>query len=209
MNEVEIKTALISVYDKEGIEEFAQKLVKIIPDIKILSSGGTYQKLRNVIGSNLIEVSDYTGFAEMPGGLVKTLHPKIHAGILQEGTPDHKAYMDYHKINDIQLIVVNLYPFEKAIEGSDSIENARKNIDIGGVTLTYAGSKNFLKNCVITDKSDYAEFLKTIENNKGKSTLELRQKLSKKSFARVAQYLSKISEYFSKINYNDLVNQYK
>jgi len=152
---VKIKTALISCYDKTGLKEFVGELIRLNPGLKIYCSSGTFKELQVVARINLIEVSEYVGFKEMPDGLVKTLHPKIHSGILADlGNEDQKKYLDDNEIDVFDLVVVNLYPFKKGNFGE-----ARKNMDIGGVSLLEAGCKNFIRVVVISSRSDYGKLL--------------------------------------------------
>ncbi len=191
---VSVNTAIISVHDKTGIKEFAEGLVRINPKLKIISSGGTFKELSSVVKNNLVDVSDYTGFPEMPGGLVKTLHPKVHGGIL--GNEPQEEYMKKHGIEKIDLVVVNLYPFQKAAAENLGLEHARTNIDIGGVSLIEAGCKNFLRVSVISDPSDYSSFLDELKNNNGSAGLKKRFELAKKGLSHLSGYLSGIKNYF-------------
>mgnify|MGYP001948541782 CR=1 FL=1 len=186
---MKINNAIISCYDKTGLKEFVSKLVEYNPSIKIFSSSGTFRELESVAKDNLFEVAEYTGFPEMPGGLVKTLHPKVHAGLLADlSDEEHKKYLEENNIEAFDLVVVNLYPFEKvASEGAD-LETARQNIDIGGVSLIEAGAKNFKRVTVVTDPSDYDKVLQESE----------RLDLAKKAFAHLAHYFNEINNYFSK-----------
>ena len=196
---VRINTAIISVYDKTGIRHFASELVKINPKIRIISSGGTFREIENADPENSVEVSKYTGFPEMPSGLVKTLHPKIHGGIL--GNEPEDSFMKSQGIERIDLVVVNLYPFKKASsEKGSTAESARTNIDIGGVSLIEAGCKNFLRVAVITEPLDYEKTLDMLRRNNGCTDLETRLELCKKGFEKLSRYLTDISDYFSKLN---------
>ena len=187
---VKIDNVIISCYEKKGLREFVSQLVKLNPDIKIFSSSGTYKELESVAKDNLVEISEYTGFPEMPGGLVKTLHPKIHAGILADiNNSAHKKYLEDNGIQAFDLVVVNLYPFEKVVSEGADLETARKNIDVGGVSLLEAASKNFRRVTVVTDPDDYSKVLQ-------ESSEELRLELAKKAFAHIAKYLNSISSYF-------------
>lgn len=198
---VKVNTAIISVYDKSGIKSFASELVKLNPKIRIISSGGTYRELQDVASKNMIDVSTYTGFPEMPGGLVKTLHPKLHAGIL--GTDKEKEFMQQHGIEKIDLVVVNLYPFKAAAADGGAeggkIEKARTNIDVGGVALIEAGCKNFLRVAVITDPSDYENLLDELKQKDVQSSFSFRLMLAKKGLAHISRYLQAISDYFAMI----------
>ncbi|MBI2133127.1 IMP cyclohydrolase [Candidatus Woesearchaeota archaeon] len=201
MDLVKIENVIISVYDKRGVSELAKELVRINPSITIISSGGTFRELQKSVASNLVDVSEYTGFPEMPGGLVKTLHPKVHGGIL--GNEEQVQYMSMHGIKKIDLVVVNLYPFRAASE-KGSFEEARTNIDIGGVSLIEAACKNFLRVAVISDHCDYDEFLDELKQLNGCSGLSTRLKLAKKAISRLSDYLSNISIYFQKLNIEEV-----
>jgi phosphoribosylaminoimidazolecarboxamide formyltransferase/IMP cyclohydrolase len=151
---VEIKTALISVSDKTGLDKFVKTLGKY--SVKIISSGGTAQKIREFGYKEVTDVSDYTGFPESPGGYVKTLHPKIHGGLLlNEKNPEHRKYMEENGIDPINMIVVNLYPFEKTVAKKGiNEEEAFDQIDIGGPAMVRAAAKGALLNeriVVVTD----------------------------------------------------------
>jgi phosphoribosylaminoimidazolecarboxamide formyltransferase / IMP cyclohydrolase len=188
--------AIISCYDKTGLKEFVSQLVKLNPTIKIFSSSGTFKELEAVAKDNLVEISEYTGFPEMPGGLVKTLHPKIHAGILADvNNSEHTKYLDENGIETFDLVVVNLYPFEKVVGGGADLEKARQNIDIGGVALIEAAAKNFRRVAIVCSSNDYAIILKEIKENNEISS-ETRLQLAKKAFAYIADYLAAISRYF-------------
>ena len=137
---IRVENVLISVYDKTGLDFFVPELLNLNPRMRFMSTGGTYSKLREILGnsheSNLMEVADYTGFPEMEGGLVKTLHPKIHAGILGErNNPEHQKYLqDLGNGVFIDMVVVNLYPFQDVVNSDANFEQARGHIDIGGPT---------------------------------------------------------------------------
>ncbi len=195
-----ITRALISVSDKAGILEFAQKLHA--RGIEILSTGGTAKMLLdNAIP--VTEVSDYTGFPEMMDGRVKTLHPKIHGGILaRRGTDD--AVMEEHDIPPIDLIVVNLYPFEATIAKDDcTLEEAIENIDIGGPTMVRASAKNHAHVAIVVDPSDYEMIENELDNNNGTISQKSRFKLATKAFEHTAKYDGMIANYLGKIIEND------
>lgn len=186
------KTALISVSDKTGVVEFAKELCAL--DYIILSTGGTAQILRSN-GIPVTLVSDYTGHPEMLEGRVKTLHPKIHAGILAKDTPEHSVVMESNGYDYIDLIAVNLYPFEKTIAWSDcTVEEAVEQIDIGGPTMLRAAAKNYDRVTVICNPMDYkpvVEFLKTF----GKTDVPFRKFLAYKVFKHTSGYDTAISNY--------------
>ena len=194
-----IKQALISVSDKTGIVEFAQALSRC--DVTILSTGGTAKELKSA-GIDVIEVSDYTGFPEMLDGRVKTLHPKIHAGILaQRNLATHMETMERMSFPTIDLVVVNLYPFSETIaKVSSSLEEAIENIDIGGPTMVRAAAKNYKSVAVVTDPEDYNSVLNEIKSNNCIVSEENRFHLACKAFSHTAAYDSVISNYLTGIN---------
>ena len=189
-----IQRALISVSDKTGIVELAQVLVS--KNIEILSTGGT-AKLLAEKGIPVIEVSDYTGFPEMMAGRVKTLNPKIHGGILARRGLDEEV-MTQNDINPIDLVVVNLYPFQATIANPDcTLEDAIENIDIGGPAMLRSSAKNHASVTVVVDASDYQTVMDEITAN-GDTTLENRVKLALKTFEHTAQYDGAIANYLGK-----------
>ncbi|MBY0475023.1 MAG: bifunctional phosphoribosylaminoimidazolecarboxamide formyltransferase/IMP cyclohydrolase [Nitrosomonas sp.] len=198
-----IKQALISVSDKTGIIDLAQKLIYC--GIKIISTGGT-AKLLNEAGISVLEASDYTGFPEMLDGRIKTLHPKIHAGILaRNDLPDHQKALDQASILNIELVIVNLYPFKQTIEKQNStLIDAIENIDIGGPTMIRAAAKNYQKVTVITDPLDYSSLCAELEANNKSISLATRFKLAQKAFAHTASYDSAISNYLTALDENFL-----
>lgn len=188
-----ISTSLISVTDKRGIVEFARSLEKL--GVEILSTGGTARTIRDG-GIKVLDISEYTGFPEMMDGRVKTLHPKVHGGLL--GRRDNEQdiqMMKTHGIKNIELVVVNLYQFEKTVakEGC-TIEEAVENIDIGGPSMLRSAAKNFRYVTVVVDPSDYPKVLKEITES-GSTTLKTRFKLAKKVFDLTWQYDKAISDY--------------
>src|SRR3989338_2574809 len=187
-----MKTALISVSNKEGIAEFAKELQKL--GIRILSTGGTAKLLKK----NKIQVtpiSDYTKSEEMMGGRVKTLHPKIYGGILaSRGNKSHMNEMKKYKIAPIDIVVVNLYPFEETVAKKASFDKIIENIDIGGPSLVRAAAKNFEDVLIIVDPADYHHVLGSLKNKKINS--ELKQNLALKAFEHTARYDTIINQYF-------------
>ncbi len=183
--------ALLSVSDKTGIAELAQGLAAL--GVKLLSTGGTYRTITDA-GVAVTEVSAYTGFPEMMDGRVKTLHPKIHGGILGRRDLD-QAVMRDNQIDAIDLVVVNLYPFEATIGREDCIEElALENIDIGGPAMLRSAAKNHKDVLVVIDPADYGELLETLENQRG-SDLALRRRLAVKAFRHTARYDALIAGY--------------
>jgi len=195
MNKIE--RALISVTDKTGIVEFAKELELL--GIEIISTGGTAKVLREG-GVNVIDISELTGFPEILEGRVKTLHPKVHGGILfKREKEDHIETIKKHDIRPIDLIVVNLYAFEKVVEKEADLDTAIENIDIGGPTLIRAGAKNFKYVTVIIDPNDYSKILEEIKKY-GNTTLQTRFELAKKVFKLTSSYDQMIYNYFSNIH---------
>ena len=196
VNLVPVKRALISVSDKTGIVEFAQALYA--QGVEILSTGGTFRLLTdNKIPA--IEVSDYTGFPEMMDGRVKTLHPKVHGGILARRGMDD-AVMNEHGINAIDMVVVNLYPFEKTVAKADcSLEDAVENIDIGGPTMVRAAAKNHAFVNIVVNASDYAAILEELNAHNGSTTYKTRFDLAIKAYEHTAAYDGAIANYFGRL----------
>jgi phosphoribosylaminoimidazolecarboxamide formyltransferase/IMP cyclohydrolase len=194
-----IKQALISVSDKTGIVEFARELSNL--GVSILSTGGTAKLLKDS-GLTVTEVGDYTGFPEMLDGRVKTLHPRIHAGILaRRDSTEHMAAMERTEIPTIELVVVNLYPFSRTIARLDcSLEEAIENIDIGGPAMVRAAAKNYKSVAVITDPVDYAPLLEEIRAGGGAVTQELRFQLACRAFSHTAAYDGAISNYLTSMD---------
>jgi len=189
-----MKWALLSVWDKTGIIGFAQELLK--QKYSIMSSGGTGKELADS-GVKFTEVSSYTGFPEMMDGRVKTLHPKVHGGLLGRRQIDD-AVMAKHGINRIDLLVVNLYPFEKMSEQQLSLEALIEFIDIGGPAMIRAGAKNYKNVAVVVDPADYPSVTTAIQS--GEISSEQRLRLAKKAFARTAAYDAAISNYLYRLD---------
>ena len=191
-----IKNALISVSDKGNLNNLLKTLRKY--KINIISSGGTYRSIKKM-GFKCKEISEYTDFDEMLDGRVKTLHPKIHSGILfNRKKPTHKKQMRRKKFEPIDLIVVNFYPFKETLRKTSNNNKIVENIDIGGPSMVRAAAKNYKDVTVITDNKDYAEFIKEIKKFKGKTSLNLREKLASKAFGLTAFYDSIIAEWYNK-----------
>jgi phosphoribosylaminoimidazolecarboxamide formyltransferase/IMP cyclohydrolase len=192
-NLIPVKRALISVSDKTGIVEFARELSQL--GVEILSTGGTYKLIKeNDIA--VTEVSEYTGFPEMMDGRVKTLHPKVHGGILgRRGIDD--AVMSEHGIDAIDMVVVNLYPFSKTVANPDcSLEDAIENIDIGGPTMVRAAAKNNAFVNIVVNAGDYVSILEEIKTNDGATSQATRFDLAIKAYEHTASYDSAIANYF-------------
>ncbi len=192
-----IKRALISVSDKTGLLEFARFLDS--KKIEILSTGGTAKALRDA-GIAVKEVSDHTGFPEIMDGRVKTLHPKIHGGLLAvRNDKEHVAAMDKHDISAIDLVVINLYPFEATVAKGADFDTCIENIDIGGPSMVRSASKNHAFVTIVVDPADYASVMDEMKAD-GSTTLETRKKLAAKAFSRTAAYDSAISQWFNTQN---------
>lgn len=191
-----IQRALLSVFDKTGLIPFAQALSAA--GVEIISTGGTAKALRDQ-GMKVTDLSAYTGFPEMLDGRVKTLHPKIHGGLLYiRGNATHEAAVKQHEIKPIDLVVVNLYPFEQTIAKPNvTLAEAIENIDIGGPSMLRSAAKNHDSVTVVVDPSDYAEVAKQITTN-GETTLELRRRLAARVFARTSAYDGQIAAYLAK-----------
>lgn len=194
-NFVNVQRALISVSDKTGIVEFASGLRE--QGVELLSTGGTYRLLKDN-GLEVTEVADYTGFPEMMDGRVKTLHPKIHGGILARRGQDD-AVMAEHGIGGIDMVVVNLYPFEATVARPDcSLEDAIENIDIGGPTMVRAAAKNHRFVNIVVNASDYEAVLSEMVMNKGATSLKTRFDLAIKAYEHTAAYDGAIANYFGR-----------
>jgi len=192
-----IRRALLTVYDKTSIIELARKLREF--DIEIISTGGTMKELRQG-GLEIKSVSDITGFPEILDGRVKTLHPRIHGGILaRRDKGEHMSQLSLHNILLYDLVVVNLYPFEKAVSSGEVSEDvALENIDIGGPTMIRSAAKNFPHVTVITSPDHYGLLIEELAENNGATTLEFRKKMAKTAFERTSAYDAAISSWFQK-----------
>ena len=193
---LKVKNALISVSDKGNLISILKTLKKF--NIKIISSGGTYSSIKK-LGYECTELSKYTGFKEMLDGRVKTLHPKIHAGILHDRkNKKHQNEMAKQNFPAIDLIIVNFYPFQKIVLSSKNSKNIIENIDIGGPTMVRAAAKNFNNVTIITNKNDYSSLIEELDQNKGRTTLKFRELMSSKAFGLTAYYDSMIANWFNK-----------
>jgi phosphoribosylaminoimidazolecarboxamide formyltransferase/IMP cyclohydrolase len=190
------KRAILSVYDKTGICEFARDLVGL--GWELIASGGTARMLRKV-GLAVLDVSEVTGAPEMLGGRVKTLHPAVHGGILARDIPQDTADLAARDIKPIDLVVCNLYPFEETISQPDvTVEMAVEQIDIGGVTLLRAAAKNFARVLVLCDPADYDPVMDALVQ--GIATTPMRRELAAKAFAHTRDYDTAIAAYLGEIN---------
>ena len=199
---VPIKRALLSVFDKTGMEDFARELARL--GVELVSTGGTARLIAGT-GAAVRDISDLTGFPEMMDGRVKTLHPKVHGGLLAvRDNPSHKAAMDQHQIGAIDLVVVNLYPFEATVAKGASYDETIENIDIGGPAMIRSAAKNHAYVAVVVDPNDYQPVLEAIRQQGG-VPYEMRQKLAAKAYARTAAYDAVISGWFARtLDYNDV-----
>ncbi len=193
-----VRRALISVSDKSGVVELARALADL--NAEILSTGGTARTLREN-GIEILDVSDYTGFPEMLDGRVKTLHPKIHGGILgQRENVQHVETMGKHGINPIDMVVVNLYPFEATVAKPDcTLEDAIENIDIGGPAMIRSAAKNYRDVAVVVDPGDYDDLIRELRENDGMISARMRFRLAKKVFSMTAKYDTAISNYLGTV----------
>ena len=193
-----IQSALISVSDKTGLVEFAKELAAM--NVSILSTGGTAQLLKKN-GIAVTEVADYTGFPEMMDGRVKTLHPKVHGGILaRRDMASHMDAIAKHGINTIDMVVVNLYPFQQTVAKEDcTLEDAIENIDIGGPAMLRSAAKNYRDVAVVCDPADYADIIAEMKKNDGSLSTDTKFELSKKTFSHTAQYDGAIANYMSSL----------
>ena len=193
---LEVKNALISVSNKENLISLLKTLKKF--NINIISSGGTYASIRKM-GYECVELSKFTGFKEMLDGRVKTLHPKIHAGILHDRQNEkHKNEMSKQNFPAIDLIVVNFYPFQKIVTNTKNSKQIIENIDIGGPTMVRAAAKNFKNVTIITNREDYDFLIKELVTFKGRTSLKFRELMASKAFGLTAYYDAMIANWFNK-----------
>jgi phosphoribosylaminoimidazolecarboxamide formyltransferase/IMP cyclohydrolase len=200
---VTVRHVLMSVSDKSGLDEFVPALMDVNPDIRIFSTGGTYAKLQEILGetaaSHLTQVADYTGQPETQGGLVKTLDFKIYLGLLTETyNKAHQADLARTGSVAIDLVVVNLYPFEATTAKPDvTVEQARGNIDIGGPCMIRAAAKNFIRVAAVVDPTDYGTVVSELRVNRGALSLNLRYRLAQKAFDHTAAYDRSIADFLA------------
>ena len=193
-----IKTALISVSDKKNLKPLLFSLKK--NNIKIISSGGTYKEIKK-LKFKCLEVSEFTSSPEILEGRVKTLHPKIHAGILNKRKSKiHLKDLKYNNFENIDLVIVNFYPFEETLKSTKNHNKIVENIDVGGPTMVRSAAKNYQDVTVITSSDQYEQLIEELKKNKGSTSLEFREKLSRIAFTETAYYDSVISDYFNKKN---------
>jgi len=196
-----IKKALISVSDKKNLKNLLKILTK--HKIELISSGGTYKKIKK-LRFKCLEVSEYTNSPEILGGRVKTLHPKIYAGILSKrNDKSHRNDLKNNNFEEIDLVIVNFYPFEKTLKQTNNHLKIIENIDVGGPAMVRAAAKNYNYVTVITSSNQYYELINELEKNKGSTSLNFREKMSSEAFSETAYYDAVISNYFNKINKNN------
>lgn len=206
---------LVSVFDKAGLDGLVRGILDVNPDARFYSTGGTGKKIVEILGAgagrNYTSVEEFTGAPEMEGGLVKTLHPKIHAGLLAErGNPAHEEYL-YKTLAAMggspgvyfDVFVGNLYPFESVIAKEDTTsETARVNIDIGGPAMTMASAKNWHSIAALTSPAQYDEFVKSLHENGGNISLRQRFGLAAAAMKSIGEYRTAIGAYFSKLDFS-------
>ena len=198
---VPARRALISLSDKSGLDELATGLAR--HGIELVSTGGTAAKLRES-GAQVRDISDLTGFPEMMDGRVKTLHPKVHGGLLGvRDNAEHAAAMEKHEIAPIDLVVVNLYPFLNTVMSGADRDTIIENIDIGGPSMVRSAAKNHAHVAIVTDPADYAALLAELDAQGGSTSLQLRKKLAAKAYALTAAYDSTISQWFAFADQHD------
>jgi len=212
---VPVKHVLISVSDKNGLDSFIPELIRIVPDIKIISTGGTYKKINEILGAkasqNLILISDYTGQPETQGGLVKTLDFKIYLGLLTETYNDHHQNdLKRTQASPIDMVVVNLYPFKETISKPDvTVEQARGNIDIGGPCMIRASAKNFIRVASVVDPLDYPSIIDEMKQNHGSTSLAKRFELSQKAFKHTNEYDESIYKFLCQQSFDTVSSCYQ
>ena len=198
---VKIERVLVSVYDKVGLDTLVPQLLRINPEITLYSTGGTYRAIADILGdakaNRLVAVSEYTGQPEMQGGLVKTLDFKIYLGLLSETyNPAHRQDLERTGAVAIDMVVVNLYPFQDTAARQDvTPERARANIDIGGPCMVRAAAKNYLRVAAVVDPGDYGALIAELDRNEGRLSLDTRFRLAQKTFAYTSEYDSAIAGY--------------
>ena len=195
MTDVTIRRALLSVSDKAGLVELCQALAA--RGVELVSTGGTAKSLRDA-GLTVMDISDLTGFPEMMDGRVKTLHPKVHGGLLAvRDNPEHAAAMAEHQIGGIDLVVVNLYPFEATVAKGAARDEVIENIDIGGPSMVRSAAKNHAYVTIVTDPADYAGLLAELEEGAGATRMPFRKLMAARAFAATAAYDAMISQWFA------------
>ena len=206
-DKVPVRHVLVSVFDKTGLAPFVQGLVETCPGVRLYSTGGTYKAVAEALGPeraarSLVSVSDFTGQPEMQGGLVKTLDFKIYLGLLGEHYNDaHQADLARTGSVEIDMVVCNLYPFERvSSKPGVSPEECRSNIDIGGPCMCRASAKNYIRVASVTDPADYGRILDELRANSGAVSFATRFSLMKKAFAHTAAYDAAIAAHFASVD---------
>ena len=211
---VKVQHVLVSVSDKNGLETFIPQVLDINPQIKFFSTGGTYNRLKEILANRasscLTQVSEYTGQPETQGGLVKTLDFKIYLGLLTETyNQAHQADLERTGAVPIDMVIVKLYPFKETISKSDvTVEQARGNIDIGGPCMVRAAAKNFLRVASVVDPTDYQMIITQMKANNGWVPLALRFQLAQKAFEHTAVYDRSIADFLSTGKFDDAKKLY-
>ena len=211
---VVVRNAIMSVSNKRGLKMLAPGLLKLCPGLKIYSTGGTYNTLKEILKDKaterLLQVADYTGQPEMQGGLVKTLDWKIYLGLLSETYNDshQQDLAKYHAVA-IDLVVVNLYPFKETVARPDATaEEARANIDIGGPCMIRASAKNYIRVCPVVNPADYKRLLDELKKNQGKLGLAFRRDMAQKAFEHTGRYDRAIAAYFKQTGIDKVKQAY-
>jgi phosphoribosylaminoimidazolecarboxamide formyltransferase/IMP cyclohydrolase len=212
---VAIRHAILSVFDKRGLSSLVLGLLRLVPGLRIYSTGGTLRALADILGEGaqdtLTAVSEYTGQPEMQGGLVKTLDFKIYLGLLSETyNPDHARDLERTAAVAFDLVVVNLYPFRQTVsQAGVTPEQARANIDIGGPCLIRAAAKNFLRVAAVVDPEDYPGLLAEMEEGGGSLSLATRFRLARKAFAHTAEYDAAVAAYLAARSSREVAASYQ
>ena len=212
---IKVRHVIVSVSNKSGLESFIPALLELNPDVRLFSTGGTYSKLKEILGdrasSCLKPVSEYTGQPETQGGLVKTLDFKIYLGLLTETYNDaHQQDLDRTGAVPIDMVVVNLYPFKETISRQGvTVEQARGNIDIGGPCMIRASAKNFIRVAAVVDPGDYGKIISEMKANDGKLSLDLRYGLAMKAFDHTAVYDRNIADFLAGKSFDDVSTCYQ
>ena len=213
-DQVPIRQMLVSVSDKTGLDRLIPEMLELNPDLKIFSTGGTFQRIVEILGKKakrcLTQVSDYTGQPETQGGLVKTLDFRIYLGLLTETyNPAHQDDLARTNSVTIDMVVANLYPFKETISRAGvTCENARGNIDIGGPTMIRAAAKNFIRVASVVNPSSYDGVLTALKTNNGSLGLRERFELSRKAFEHTAVYDKTIADYFAAMDFDEVLACY-
>ena len=220
-DKIRIQTMLVSCTDKRGLvsnagmacEAYPEEgligvVVRLNPGVRIISTGNTYEVIKNA-GYDVIEISDYTGVPEMKTGLVKSLHPKIHAGILGHvHTPDDLEFMRSQQIDPIDCVVVNFYDLREMINRGESFEAIRQAIDVGGPTLCHGSRKSFLSTAIVADPGEYDDFIRHVAGNAGATDLKFRFALAQKASAHYQKLMELVNDFLQNASYDSVVESY-